>query len=72
MSFCTRQAVISDTRISLGLRQSISWTVLNSPSSLPGLAELADDGPVQFHLVDLAGDGRMIPAVLLSGLELEL
>jgi hypothetical protein len=30
--------------------------VLNSFQLLAGLAELADDGAVELHLVDLAGD----------------
>jgi hypothetical protein len=37
LSFCTRQAVISETSNSFSLRQSISWTVPNSPNCLPGL-----------------------------------
>jgi acyl-CoA synthetase (AMP-forming)/AMP-acid ligase II len=36
-SRCTRQLVISPTTSSFGLRQSISWTVLNSPRPLPAL-----------------------------------
>ena len=40
MIFCARQAEISDTNSSFGLRQSISWMVLNSPSPLPALPNL--------------------------------
>ena len=40
MIFCARHAVISETKSSFGLRQSISWTVLNSPSALPALPNL--------------------------------
>src|SRR5262245_19655901 len=39
-TFCARQAEISDTKSWSGLRQSISWTVLNSPSPLPALPNL--------------------------------
>ena len=38
--FCTRQSVISETKSSLGLRQSISCTVLNSFSAFPALPNL--------------------------------
>ena len=40
VSFCTRHAVISDTSSSFSFRQSISWTVLNSPSALPAFPNL--------------------------------
>ena len=56
MSFCTRHAEISDTNSSFGLRQSISWIELNSFSAFAGLPELPDNGSVELHLVDLAGD----------------
>ena len=39
-----------------GSRQSIWWMVANSPGALPARAELADDGAVKLHLVDLAGE----------------
>src|ERR1700676_4863825 len=38
--FCTRQAVISETSSSFSFRQSISCTVLNSPSCLPACPNL--------------------------------
>ena len=40
MIFCTRHAVISETNSSLGFRQSISCTVLNSFSCLPAFPNL--------------------------------
>ena len=40
MIFCARQLVISDRNSSLGLRQSIPCTVLNSLSALPPLPNL--------------------------------
>ena len=39
-----------------GSRQSIWCVVANSPRRLAAAAELADDGAVQLHLVDLAGE----------------
>ena len=40
LNLCTRQPVISATVTSLSFRQSISWTVLNSPGSLPAFPNL--------------------------------
>ena len=56
MNFCRRHSTISVTKISFSLRQSMSVHRAELSLLFAGDPELAEDGAVQLHLEDLAGD----------------